>query len=90
MPGFPCAAPARAQEGPTSYARYFPPVCYRPKEFTLVRDQGWFHLFYLRENMIPGVPTQLSFGHAISRDLYVWAEQDTILPVDGGQSARIG
>ncbi len=84
VPGLPGPAPARAQEGPTSLARYFPPAGYRPKEFTLVRDQGWFHLFYLRENLIPGAPTQMSFGHAISRDLYAWAEQDTILPVVPG------
>ena len=84
MPGLPGPAPARAQEGPTSPARYIPPPGYRPKEFTLVRDQGWFHLFYLRENLAPDVPTQLSFGHAISRDLHLWAEQDTILPVIPG------
>ena len=77
-------APARAQEAPVSPARYDPPPGYRTKEFTLVRDQGWFHIFYLRENLIPDVPTQLSFGHAISRDLYTWTEQDTILPVVPG------
>ncbi len=77
-------AVALAQEGPTSPARYFPPPGYRPKEFTLVREGGWFHLFYLRENNIPNAPTQQSFGHAISRDLYLWAEQDTILPVVPG------
>ncbi len=73
-----------AQEGPTSPARYLPPPGYRTKEFTLVREDGLFHLFYLRENLIPGVPTQLSFGHATSRDLYAWAEQDTILPIVPG------
>jgi hypothetical protein len=77
-------APCEAQEAPVSPARYLPPPGYRTKEFTLVRDQGWFHIFYLRENLIPGVPTQLSFGHAISRDLFTWTEQDTILPVVPG------
>jgi sucrose-6-phosphate hydrolase SacC (GH32 family) len=72
---------ARAQEGPYSSALYIPPSGYRAKEFTLVRKDGWFHLFYLRENLIPNAPTQRSFGHAISRDLYSWAEQDTVLPV---------
>ncbi|MEO6463389.1 MAG: family 43 glycosylhydrolase, partial [Candidatus Eisenbacteria bacterium] len=76
--------PSRAQVAPVSPARYLPPPGYRTKEFTLVRDEGWFHVFYLRENEIPGVPTQLSFGHAISRDLYTWAEQDTILPIVPG------
>lgn len=76
--------PAGGQEGPTSAARYIAPPGYRTKEFALTRHDGWFHLFYLRENLITGVPTQLSFGHAISRDLYTWSEQDTILPVVPG------
>ena len=79
------APEASAQEAPISPARYVPPPGYRTKEFTMVRDGGWFHIFYLRENeLAPAVPTQLSFGHAISRDLYTWAEQDTILPVVPG------
>ena len=75
---------ARAQLGPTSPAVYHAPLGYRPKEFTLVRKDGWFHLFYIRQNQWPGAPTELSLGHAISRDLYTWTEQDTILPVIPG------
>jgi hypothetical protein len=78
------APPLAAQDAPFSPARYVPPPGYRTKEFTLVRSDGWFHVFYLRENLLPGAPTLLSFGHAISRDLYTWAEQDTILPVVPG------
>jgi hypothetical protein len=74
------AGTARAQS-PISPARYFAPDGYRTKEFTLVRTDGWFHLFYIRENLIPTAPTELSLGHAISRDLYTWAELDSILPV---------
>ncbi len=84
VPGPLAPTAALSQEAPGSPARYLPPPGYRPKEFTLVRDGGWFHVFYLRENLIPGVPTQLSFGHAISRDLYTWTEQDTILAVVPG------
>ncbi len=76
--------PVAAQDAPTSTARYFPPIGYRPKEFSLVRKDGWFHIFYIRENLLPGAPTQQSFGHAISRDLFIWTEQDTILPVVPG------
>jgi hypothetical protein len=76
--------PGLAQEGPVSPARYFAPDGYRPKEFSLVRKDGWFHIFYIRENLIPGAPTQKSFGHAISRDLYSWTEQDTILSIVPG------
>ena len=78
-----CAAPAGAQ-APVSPARYTAPPGYRTKEFTLVRTDAWFHIFYLREHLTPGVPTQLSLGHAISRDLDNWTEQDTILPVIPG------
>ena len=77
---FACAGPARAQ-APISPARYNAPPGYRTKEFTLVRTDAWFHLFYIRENLILGAPTERSLGHAISRDLYHWTEQDTILPV---------
>jgi hypothetical protein len=71
-------------QAPLSPARYHAPPGYRSKEFTLVRADGWFHIFYIRENLIAGAPTELSLGHAMSRDLYFWAEQDTILPVIPG------
>jgi Glycosyl hydrolases family 32 N-terminal domain len=71
-------------QAPISPARYHAPPGYRTKEFTLVRADGWFHIFYIRENLITGVPTELSLGHAMSRDLWFWAEQDTILPIIPG------
>jgi len=74
---------ARAQ-APNSPAFYLAPHGYRTKEFTLVRTDAWFHLFYIRENLIVGAATERSLGHAISRDLYTWTEQDTILPVIEG------
>jgi hypothetical protein len=80
---FACAGPAFAQ-APISAARYIAPPGYRTKEFTLVRTDAWFHIFYIRENLIVGAPTERSLGHAISRDLYTWTEQDTILPVIEG------
>ncbi len=77
------AAPAAHAQalGPFSRAFYVAPFGYRPKEFTLVRADGLFHLFYIRENLYPGAVSEQSLGHAISRDLYKWTEQDTILPV---------
>jgi len=77
-------AGSAAAQAPISLARYTAPDGYRTKEFTLVRTDGWFHIFYLRENLIPNAPTQMSLGHAISRDLYSWAELDSILPVIPG------
>jgi hypothetical protein len=77
------AEPARAQ-APISAARYLAPPGFRSKEFTFVRNDGWFHIFYIRENLIVGAPTERSLGHAMSRDLYTWTEQDSILPVIEG------
>jgi len=77
-------APAARAQAPVSPARFIAPIGYRTKEFTFVRSDGWFHVFYIRENRSRDVPTELSLGHAMSRDLYTWAEQDTILPVIPG------
>lgn len=85
LAGLALAPGGRAEaQAPASPARYFAPPGYRPKEFTLVRSDGWFHLFYIRENKISGAPTERSLGHAMSRNLYTWTEQDTILPVIPG------
>ncbi len=78
------AAPRAGAQAPFSPARYHAPTGYRTKEFTVVRADGWFHIFYIRENLIPGAPTERSLGHARSRNLYTWSEQDTILPVVPG------
>ena len=59
-----------------------PPTPYRPKDFTLVKKDGVYHLFYIRHNYsTPPVPTEIDFGHATSYDLYNWTQQPPILPV---------
>ncbi len=62
-----------------------PPSPYRAKDFTLVKKDGIYHVFYIRNN--PNLPlsqTQLDFGHATSPDLYFWQQQDSVLEVRPG------
>ncbi|NOT33202.1 MAG: hypothetical protein HOP12_03430 [Candidatus Eisenbacteria bacterium] len=54
---------------------------WRPKEATLVRRQGLFHLYYTRG--IPTAPfdsTWTELGHAVSGDLYNWVEWAPEIP----------
>ena len=77
-------------------ARYVPPLApwpetsYRAKDFTVHRKGAYYHLFYTRvqrhvpEHWGSGAATRLNertFGHAISSDLELWFEADTVLTV---------
>lgn len=62
-----------------------PPVPDRPKDFTIVKRNGLYHLFYIRNNPnLPADQTQMDFGHATSEDLYFWRFDDPVLPVRPG------
>ncbi|MFN8586992.1 MAG: family 43 glycosylhydrolase [Candidatus Eisenbacteria bacterium] len=55
----------------------------RPKDFTLVKRDGVYHLFYIRNNTaVPATQSELDFGHAISTDFYHWTQLDPVLHVD--------
>lgn len=57
----------------------------RPKDFTLVKKDGVYHLFYtLNDVSLPAALTQNKLGHAISMDLYHWSQLPTVLPADPG------
>lgn len=57
-----------------------PPAPYYAKDFTIVKHDGWFHLFYIRRNAdLPFDSTEVDFGHAVSRDLYVWEQLPPVL-----------
>lgn len=63
-----------------------PPAPYAPKDFTLIRHDGVFHLFYIRRDLtLPPEQTENDFGHAISYDLHTWAQLPPVLPVAEGQ-----
>ncbi len=54
----------------------------RPKDFTLVKKDGWYHLFYIRHDMnVSDDSTEVDFGHAISRDLWYWTQLPPVVPV---------
>ncbi|HEY6865621.1 MAG TPA: hypothetical protein VI792_00080, partial [Candidatus Eisenbacteria bacterium] len=60
------------------------PPPYRPKDFTLLKKDGQFHLFYIRhDTSLPDDQTEKDFGHATSYDLYAWTQQPPVLPVVG-------
>ncbi len=54
----------------------------QPKDFTLVKRDGYYHLFYILNNLaVYPNQTQTSFGHAISSDLYHWTQLPPVLQV---------
>ena len=58
-----------------------PPQGWRAKDFTLVKHDGEFHVFYLRhESALPFELTENDLGHAVSRDLYVWNHMPPVIP----------
>src|SRR5262249_29017407 len=74
-----------AQASAVFAAWMIPPSPYRPKDFTLVKRDGTYHLFYIRTNpTAPPESTQVDFGHATSKDLYFWTQEPTVLPIRPG------
>lgn len=62
-----------------------PPAPYRAKDFTIVKRDGWFHCFYIRRDAgVPYDSTERDFGHAISRDLFLWTQLPPVIPVRPG------
>jgi len=62
-----------------------PPAPNRPKDFTVVKRDGHYHLFYIRhDNSLPDEQTEKDFGHAVSPDFYQWQHLPPVLPVREG------
>lgn len=58
----------------------------RPKDFSLVKKDGYYHLFFIRNNTsLPPEQTETEFGHAISTDLYHWTQLPIAMAVDLGE-----
>jgi len=68
---------------PARPAAMIPGSPIRPKDFSLVKKDGYYHIFYILNSasLQPG-QTETSFGHAISSDLYHWTQLDPVLQVD--------
>ncbi len=55
---------------------------YRPKDFTVVKKDGRFHIFYIRHDITKASPlTERDFGHAVSADMYTWSQLPGVIPV---------
>lgn len=76
------ACPARA-------SWMVPPAPDRPKDFTILKRDGLYHLFYIRNNPnLAPESTQVDFGHATSADLYFWDTHPPVVPVRAGHFDR--
>ena len=69
---------------PPVHAAYMLPASpLRPKDFTLVKKDGYYHVFYiLNSGSASASKTEVSFGHAMSADLYHWGQLPPVLKVD--------
>lgn len=68
---------------PADAAYMIPGGTVRPKDFSLVKQDGYYHLFFIRNNTaLPADSTELDFGHAISTDLFHWSQLPSVLPVN--------
>jgi hypothetical protein len=72
----------------------YPAPSYRAKDFTIVRVDSLYHLFYTRvQRFVPRhydsgtvvLLNETTFGHAVSPDLEHWTELDTVLTVRPGE-----
>lgn len=55
---------------------------FRPKDFTMVKKDGMFHLFYIRRDVtIPMEQSENELGHAVSTDLYSWTQLPTVMHI---------
>lgn len=55
----------------------------RPKDFAIIKKDGVFHLFYIRNNVsLPLDATETDFGHAISNDLWIWQQLPPAFAID--------
>lgn len=55
----------------------------RPKDFSMVKKDGYYHLFYIRHNTaVPYDSTERDFGHAVSTDLFHWSQLPPVMPVN--------
>ncbi|MEY4071673.1 MAG: hypothetical protein RL721_2287, partial [Candidatus Eisenbacteria bacterium] len=72
-----------ALAGTSRAAEMVVPAPYRPKDFTLVRKDGVYHLFYIRNNAtLPHDQTEKDFGHAVSTDLQTWTQLPPVMAVN--------
>lgn len=66
---------------PANAAYMIPGGSIRPKDFTLVKRDGVYHLFFIVNDVSKPVTEQF-FGHQTSTDLYHWTPQPKVFAID--------
>ena len=70
---------------PASAAWMVPGMPWRPKDFSLIKHDGLYHLFYIRHNLnLPDDSTEADLGHAVSADLWHWSQLPPVIPTRPG------
>lgn len=78
-----CLALTLGSAVPAPASWLVPQANMRAKDFTVVKYNGLYHVFYIRHNnLLPFDQTETDLGHATSPDLYNWTHQPTVLPRD--------
>ena len=78
------AAPAGPLRLPRS-GSMVPDYPVRAKDFAFIRDGGYFHLFWMRnDTSLPYDSTERDLGHAVSRDLQNWTQLSPVLEARPG------
>jgi hypothetical protein len=71
----------------------YPNASYRAKDFSIIKKGDWYHLFYTRvrrfsprhyEGGGTRILNEVTFGHAMSRDLENWFPLDSVLTIHPG------
>lgn len=74
-----------ALAAPAFAAWMVPPSPYRAKDFTIVKHDGWYHVYYIRnDTTAPFDSTERDLGHAMSRDFYNWFHLPPVLEARPG------
>lgn len=70
---------------PATAAYMIPGGTVRPKDFSMVKKDGYYHLFFIRHNTAMHYDsTETDLGHAISNDLFHWFQLPPVMPVRPG------
>jgi Glycosyl hydrolases family 32 N-terminal domain len=71
---------------PAQASYMLPPVGYRAKDFSIIKHDGLYHLFYTRRNTsLPPESTTVDLGHAVSSDLISWTQFPGVLQARPGK-----
>lgn len=68
---------------PTAASFVAPGSPIRPKDFALVKQDGYYHVFYILNRAgVAATANEVALGHAISPDLYHWTQLPEVLHSD--------